>query len=73
MSEPSRRAIALPWMVENPLSGRIKLSWEAEQEDGSWKRETATLQRGENHPLLELCRESVADYERRTRDTNLDS
>ena|ERR1700687_1463506 len=73
VTEPFRRAIALPWMVENPLSGRIKLSWEAQQEDGSWKRETATLHRGEKHPLLELCRKSVADHERRTRDTKLDS
>jgi hypothetical protein len=66
MAEPSP-AISLPWMSKLPPVDGLKPSWEAEQEDGSWKHETATLQRGESHPLLELCRKSVADFDRRTR------
>ena len=56
-------------MELDPFTGRIKLSWDAKQEDGSWKLQTVTLEPGESHPLLKLCRESVADFDRRTRGT----
>jgi hypothetical protein len=72
MSEHSH-AIRLAWMEQDPSSGRIRLSWQAQQEDGSWKRGTATLEPGEGHPLLELCREAAADFARRERGAAKDS
>jgi hypothetical protein len=71
MAQPSR-AISLLWMEQDASTGRIHLSWDVQQVDGSWKKETATLERGEGHPLLKRCRESVADFERRTRVTGSD-
>jgi hypothetical protein len=71
MAEPFP-AISLPWMEQDPSTGRIHISWHQEREDGSWTKETATLEPGESHVLLELCRESVADFDRRTRDTATD-
>lgn len=72
MGEHSR-AIRLAWMDQDPSSGRIRLSWHAQQEDGSWKRETVTLEPGEGHPLLEACRKSAAEFGRRQRGAETDS
>jgi hypothetical protein len=72
MAEGSR-AIRLAWMEHDPATGRTRLSWQAQQEDGSWKQEGAILQPGESHPLLELCREAAADFARREEGTATDS
>ena len=62
-------AIRLAGMELDASTGRISLSWQAQQKDGSWKRETATLEHGDSLPLLELCREAAADFARRERGT----
>jgi hypothetical protein len=62
-------AIRLAWMEQDASTGRINLSWQAQQDDGSWKRETATVEAEESHPLLELCREAAAEFARRERGT----
>lgn len=72
MAEGSR-AIRLAWLEVDSSTGRILLSWQAQQEDGSWKAESATLQPGEGHPLLDLCRDAAADFARRERGTSTDS
>ena len=72
MAEGSR-AIRLAWMEEDPSTGRITLSRQAQQEDGSWREQTATVEPGGSHRLLELCRESAADFARREQGTALDS
>src|ERR1700737_3197428 len=72
MSEHSR-AIRLAWMEQDPSTGRIRLSWQAQQEDGSWRRETATIEPGGGHPLLEVCRKSAAEFARRQRGAETDS
>jgi hypothetical protein len=69
----SSRAIRLAWLEEDPISGRIRLSWQAQQEDGTWRDEEATIERGEAHPLLDLCRRAATDFIRRDRGTPLDS
>jgi hypothetical protein len=56
-------------MEQDASTGRINLSWQAQQDDGSWKRETATVEAEESHPLLELCREAAAEFARRERGT----
>jgi hypothetical protein len=61
------RAIRLAWLEVDSPTGRIRLSWQAQQEDGSWKAETATLEPGESHPLLDLCKDAAADFARRER------
>ena len=66
MGERSR-AIRLAWMELDASTGRINLSWQAQQEDGSWEGETAILEAEESHPLLELCRAAAADFARRER------
>ena len=60
-------------MEEDSFTGRISLEWQAQQEDGTWKQESATLERGQGHPLLELCRRAAEDFARRDRGTALDS
>jgi hypothetical protein len=66
-------AIRLAWMEEDSSTGRMRLSWQAQQEDGSWRQETATVEPGGRHRLLELCREGAADFARREKGTPLDS
>jgi hypothetical protein len=67
------RAIRLAWLEVDSFTGRIRLSWQAQQEDGSWKSEAATLQPGETHPLLDQCRDASADFARRERGPATDS
>jgi len=61
------RAIRLAWMEVDSPTGRVTLSWQAQQPDGSWEQKTATGEPGEGHPLLERRKEAVADFARRTR------
>jgi hypothetical protein len=68
----SSRAIRLAWLEEDPISGRIRLSWQAQQDDGTWREDAATIERGERHPLLDLCRRAAMDFIRRDRGTPLD-
>lgn len=72
VTEPPR-AIRLAWMELDPDTGHINLSWQAKQEDGSWRQERATLEPGESHALLEQCREAAADFARRERGAGTDS
>ena len=60
-------------MELDPSTGRTRLSWQVQQEDGSWKQEKATLEPGESHPLLEECSKAAADFARRERGTSTDS
>jgi hypothetical protein len=55
MAEGSR-AIRLAWMEVDSATGRLTLSWQAQQPDGSWGQETATVEPGQGHPLLERCK-----------------
>jgi hypothetical protein len=72
MAEGSR-AIRLAWMEVDSPTGRVALLWQAQQPDGSCGQETATVEPGEGHPLLERCKEAVADFARRARGPATDS
>jgi hypothetical protein len=72
MAEGSR-AIRLAWLEVDSSTGCIHLSWQAQQEDGSWKTEAAALQPGESHPLMDVCRDAAADFARRERGPATDS
>ena len=67
------RDIRLARMEQDSATGRIRLSWLAQQEDGSWRPETTTLGPEEGHPLLEICRRAAEDFARRERGATPDS